>query len=147
MLGLLDSSVEHVAYNEEVRNLLTSCDLPVSDLHPGGNVNFFGIRYDGELLGVVGIEVCGEVGVLRSLAVSSAHQGKCHGRRLVAGAETWAARRGLKALYLLTMTAAEFFERPGYVELSRSEAPRHHRDHAVFGAVSFVIGLHGQGSR
>ncbi len=116
--------MEQVVYNEEVRELLTSCDLPVADLQPGSNVNFFGIRCGGELLGIVGVEVYGNVGLLRSLAISAAHRGAGLGGKLAAGAEAWAAGRGLKMLYLLTMTAAGFFEQLGYAELSRSEAPR-----------------------
>lgn len=116
--------MEQVAYSQEVGALLVTCDLPVADLRDDGNVCFFGFRHESELLGVIGVEVCGDFGLLRSLAISAAHRGNGLGQKLVADAEAWAARSSLKALYLLTTTAGHFFERLGYVELSRSEAPR-----------------------
>lgn len=120
----MEDFMEQVAYNQEVSALLAACDLPVADLRVDGDVCFFGARHEGELLGVIGIEIRGDVGLLRSLAISAAHRGNGLGQKLVADAEAWAAHFGLKTLYLLTTTAGNFFERLGYVELSRSEAPR-----------------------
>lgn len=116
--------MEQVAYSQEVGALLVACDLPIADLRDDGNVCFFGFRHESELLGVIGVEVCGDFGLLRSLAISAAHRGNGLGQKLVAFSEEWATRSNLKALYLLTTTADNFFERLGYEELSRSEAPR-----------------------
>lgn len=115
--------MEQIAYSQEVGALLTACDLPVADLRDDGNVRFFGFRRESELLGVIGIEVCGDFGLLRSLAISADNRGNSLGRKLVAFSEEWATRSNLKALYLLTTTADSFFERLGYERLSRSEAP------------------------
>jgi amino-acid N-acetyltransferase len=41
---------------------------------------------------------------------------------LVSDAEAWATERGIKTLYLLTTTAAQFFSRLGYEAIPRSEA-------------------------
>ena len=116
--------MEQVAYSQEVGALLVACDLPVADLQDNGNVYLFGFRHNSELVGVVGVEVCGDFGLLRSLAISAAHRGNGLGQKLVAFSEEWANRSNLKALYLLTNTADSFFERLGYEELSRAEAPR-----------------------
>ncbi len=115
--------MEQIAYSQEVRALLVACDLPVADLRDDGNVYFFGFRHENKLLGVVGGEVQGDYGLLRSLAISSAHRGNGLGQKLVIFSEEWAAHSNLKALYLLTTTANDLFERLGYQELSRSEAP------------------------
>jgi len=115
--------VEQVAYSEEVSALLIACDLPVADLREDGDVCFFVFRHESETLGVIGIEVRGDYGLLRSLAISAVHRGNGLGRKLVAFSEEWATRSNLKALYLLTTTADNFFERLGYEELSRSDAP------------------------
>lgn len=115
--------MEQIAYSQEVGALLIACDLPVSDLRDDGIVCFFGFCHENELLGVIGIEVCGDIGLLRSLAISAAHRSNGLGQKLVADAETWATRSNLKALYLLTTTAGSYFERLGYEVLSRSEAP------------------------
>ena len=116
--------MEQVVYSQEVSALLVACDLPITDLRDDSNVCFFGIRHESELLGVIGIEVCGDFGLLRSLAISAAHRGNGLGQKLVALSEEWATRSNIKALYLLTTTADSFFARLGYEELSRSEAPR-----------------------
>lgn len=116
--------MEQVDYSEEIGALLVACDLPVSDLRDDGNVCFFGCRHDSKLLGVIGIEVCGDFGLLRSLAISSVHRGNGLGQKLVAFSEEWGNRNNLKALYLLTDTAHDFLERLGYDEPSRSKAPR-----------------------
>lgn len=116
--------MEQVAYNQEVSSLLVACDLPVADLRDNGNVFFFGFRHENELSGVIGVELCGDFGLLRSLATSAAHRGNGLGQKLVVLAEEWATRSNLKALYLLTATAESFFERLGYEKLSRSEAPK-----------------------
>ena len=74
-------------------------------------------------MGVVGVEVYGSVGLLRSLAVEPSHRKSGLGVSLVSNAETWAAEQGVETLYLLTTTAAQFFARRGYEAVPRSEAP------------------------
>jgi amino-acid N-acetyltransferase len=114
--------MEQVTYSQQISDLLVACDLPVADLRVDGDVCFFGFRRGSELSGVIGIEVHGDVRLLRSLAISTAHRGNGLGQKLVADAEDWATRSGLKTLYLLTTTASRYFERLGYEELPRSEA-------------------------
>lgn len=116
--------MERVAYSQEVSDLLIACGLPVADLRVDGDVCFFGFRHEDELLGVIGIEIRDDVGLLRSLAISAGHRGNGLGQKLVTFSEEWAIRSNLKALYLLTTTAGNFFARLGYEKLSRSDAPR-----------------------
>jgi amino-acid N-acetyltransferase len=115
--------IEAINLDDEVAALLAAAQLPVSDLHSSHNLNLLGMYDGGRLVGVVGIEVYGEVGLLRSLAVESAHRNAGLGMRLVADAEAWAARHGVETLYLLTTTAAGFFAGLGYVTVPRSNAP------------------------
>lgn len=115
--------VEAVGLDQEVEALLTEAELPVSDLGNHRGLNLLGVRESGRLIGVVGIEVYGDVGLLRSLAVAPDHRRAGLGAGLVSSAETWAAERGVRTLYLLTTTAAEFFANRGYETVPRSEAP------------------------
>ena len=115
--------IEAISLDDEVAALLAAAQLPVSDLRTSRSLNLLGVRDAGRLVGVVGIEVYGEVGLLRSLAVESAHRNAGVGMSLVFDAETWAARHGVKTLYLLTTTAAGFFAGLGYVTVPRSNAP------------------------
>jgi len=114
---------EPISLNTEVEALLTEASLPVSDLPNCRSLNLLGMREGGRLVGVVGIEVYGALGLLRSLAVAQDRRNAGIGLGLVSNAETWAAERGVKTLYLLTTTAAEFFARLGYEVVPRAEAP------------------------
>ena len=114
---------EIISLNTEVEALLTEAQLPVADLASSRSLKLLGIRDGGGLLGVVGIEVYGRVGLIRSLAVEPAHRKSGLGVSLVSNAEAWAAEQGVETLYLLTTTAAQFFARRGYEAVPRSEAP------------------------
>lgn len=114
--------IEATSVNPEVEALLTDAQLPVSDLSTCRSLNLLGIRESGRLVGVVGVETYGSVGLLRSLAVEPASRNAGLGASLVSGAESLAAQQGIEALYLLTTTAARFFARLGYDAVSRSEA-------------------------
>lgn len=114
---------EIISLSKEVKTLLAEAQLPVSDLHEKRNLVLLGIREQGRLVGVIGVEAYGAVGLLRSLAVVEARRRSGLGRCLTAAAEQWAAEQGIKTLYLLTTTASEFFARLGYEVIPRSEAP------------------------
>lgn len=106
-----------------IRALLSAARLPVDDLTGGHLLNFVTAKLDGRLVGCAGIEVHGKTGLLRSVAVASALQGRGIGARLVEEAEDLAAQLGLTGLHLLTTTAAAFFRRHGYRRMARTDAP------------------------
>jgi len=97
--------------------------LPGSDLSDNPYLNLLSIRESGRVVGVVGVEVYGNVGMLRSLAVEPGSRKSGLGVSLVSGAEALAAARGVETLFLLTTTAARFFARLDYEAIARSEAP------------------------
>jgi len=72
---------------------------------------------------VAGLEVCCDNALLRSVAVQPAWRrhglGQALVRRVVCGAE----ERGLRALYLLTMTAEHYFPRLGFAPVARDAVP------------------------
>ena len=107
----------------EVSSLLTACGLPVADIRADAARHFFGVRSDGSLVAVVGLELYPPCGLLRSLAVAPARRGRGLARGLVAYAESYAAARHVETLFLLTTDSAEFFLRLGYLPLSRANAP------------------------
>lgn len=115
--------IQSIRLNMEVDALLTEAKLPVSDLSNSPSLNLLGVHECGRLIGVVGIEVYGEVGLLRSLAVALDRRNTGLGPRLVSNAEALAVERGIKTLYLLTTTAIDFFARLGYEKIERLEAP------------------------
>ncbi len=115
--------IEAVAYDKDVEAFLVAAGLTVSDISTAANLQFFGIRGGDAFVGVVGVEAYGQIGMLRSLAVAGSCQHQGYGQALVRFAETWASRHGMNTLYLLTVTAAPFFERLGYKTIQRTEAP------------------------
>lgn len=115
---------EIIALDTAVEALLAGAQLPVADLGSSRSLTLLGMRDGGRLVGVVGVEVYGRVGMLRSLAVEPAHRKTGLGTTLATSAEAWAAEQGIETLYLLTTTAAQFFARRGYVAVPRSEAPQ-----------------------
>ncbi len=114
---------EVISPSKEVLEILRQAQLPTADIVNSLNLNLLGVREGGRLVGVVGIEVYGRVGMLRSLAVVSGRRKSGLGACLVSEAETWAVKHGIRTLYLLTKTAEGFFARLGYEALPRSEAP------------------------
>lgn len=115
--------VQSIEYTPQLEALLRSAGLPVADLHPDSEVRFLGVSLDGKLAAAVGLELFGEVGLLRSLAVAPEHRSTGLGRVLVQRAEARAIEQGVRALYLLTTTARDFFLHLGYREIPRAMAP------------------------
>lgn len=109
---------------DDIVRLLQQHDLPSSDIDAGKLPWFLAIRdANGQLLACGGIERCGDVGLLRSLAVSETLRGTGLGARLVAALEQLARDNGIDALYLLTMTASDYFPRFGYRAVAREALP------------------------
>lgn len=118
-----------------VKQLLSESGLPIADITAQHLLHFFGCGSDAKLEGVVGLELCGETALLRSLAVAPERRGSGLGSRLVAYAERHARDQGIKSLYLLTMTAEAFFLRRGYARLPREKAPKAIRNTKEFGGI------------
>jgi amino-acid N-acetyltransferase len=89
----------------------------------------FGVQYAvaetaaGELIGVAGVEHHDEDGLFRSAAVAERFAGRGIGGTLTRNRLAWARHAGLRALYLLTETAAEYWPRFGFVRIARDAAP------------------------
>jgi len=74
-------------------------------------------------LGVIGLQACGEFGLLRSLVVAPAVHGQGVGRCLVEALEQVAHERGIAELWLLTIDADPFFSSLDYRVRDRTDAP------------------------
>ncbi|MEC4718407.1 arsenic resistance N-acetyltransferase ArsN2 [Noviherbaspirillum sp. CPCC 100848] len=106
-----------------LRDLLGSAHLPYQDLTVAHLADFLIAADEYSIHGVVGLERYGDNALLRSLAVRPGNQFAGLGTQLAAAAEEHARGAGVATLYLLTTTAAGFFERRGYDVIARSEAP------------------------
>lgn len=117
-----------------VERLLAASDLPTA-----GVAELFATRADdfvvaddpdapGELAAVAGLEVCCDGtpnanALLRSVAVQPAWRQHGLGQALVRRVVCRAEERGLRALYLLTMTAEHYFPRFGFAPVERGAVP------------------------
>lgn len=78
---------------------------------------------DGAVVGAAAVEPYGDAGLLRSVVVSPDARGDGIGGSLVAAAEKRARALGVRELWLLTETAADWFPRLGYEPADRGSAP------------------------
>ena len=113
---------EAINYRDDIIALLSAAKLPTDDL-PETLKNFWAMIKNEELIGVVGLETYGNYGLLRSLAVRPDYMNQNSAGKLVAQLENLAAAEGLKAVFLLTETAPDYFSRKGYQIITRAEIP------------------------
>jgi amino-acid N-acetyltransferase len=128
---------------DSYRALLRQADLTVDGVGPGSDETFLvAVDGDGAVHGGVGLEGVGPEVLLRSLVVSSEAKGMGLGSALLDSMLNAAADSDAKAIYLLTTTAAAFFEARGFRPLDREQAPqriRQSREFAVLCPVSAVL--------
>jgi amino-acid N-acetyltransferase len=109
-------------YRQSMVSLLAAEKLPVDDL-PALLDNFIVAIQNDEVVGAAGLEVYGDYGLLRSLAVSPSVRGQGIANKLVQQIETLAGSKNLKAIYLLTETAPDYFDRKNYIKITRTDVP------------------------
>ncbi len=107
---------------EDVINLLSAQKLPVEDL-PAGLDNFIVAIEDGRVIGVAGLELYGSYGLLRSVAVDPQQRNKGIAAGLLTRIEEIANGLNLEGIYLLTETAADYFNKKGYEHIARMDIP------------------------
>lgn len=105
-----------------IETLLTSSHLPVAGVKEA-LCGFFVAETDDRIVGVVGMERCGDYGLLRSTAVAREWRGHRVARQLVERIIAEAEARGFRALYLLTTTAEHYFPSFGFRIASRDSVP------------------------
>ncbi|MEW9799719.1 GNAT family N-acetyltransferase [Alteromonas sp. CYL-A6] len=128
----IDKAIAPLFPDEEMLDLLKSCLLPVSDISLSERILFYGCHEHGSLCALIGLELHGNVAMLRSLAVTFGARKRGLGRSLVIFAEHQAMKRGIETLFLLTETANNLFIRLGYTYCDRTYAPKSVRDTPQF---------------
>ena len=101
--------------------LLAAAGLPTEDL-THDRLALVAVA-DGALVGMIGLETFGSLGLLRSLVVSPECRRRGLGEKLVAALEGHARALCINELWLLTIDAGPYFERLGYTGQLRSCAP------------------------
>lgn len=107
---------------ESVGRLLSQYGLPFSDITE--HLPHFILAKNGDcIVGVVGLEVMGEFGLLRSLAVAPSYLTKGLGKTLYEKILTHAQDAGVRELYLLTTSAESYFSKQGFDRVARHVVP------------------------
>jgi C_GCAxxG_C_C family probable redox protein len=106
----------------EIKALLKICSLPTEDV-AYGKQSFWIVRDEKVITGVIGIEKYNSYGLLRSLAVEPSRRNQAIGKALLQHAITQAMAVDIETLFLLTTTAAIFFEKQGWVYSGSESVP------------------------
>ncbi len=113
------------AHNKDlalIKRLLKENDLPFEDV--SSKIKYFFIGYiKSEIIGIGGLEIYGQYGLLRSLVVIDRFRGRGCGKMLTLKLIEYAKEIKLKEVYLLTITAKEYFEKFGFREINRDQVP------------------------
>ena len=107
---------------ERLKAALAAEGLPVEDLRCAYN-RFYALEEKGEVLGYAGLERRDGAALLRSVVVPPELRRSGIGRRLVEATLDQAAALGHGEVHLLTLTAAEYFERLGFERVAREDVP------------------------
>ncbi len=120
---------------DAVRKLLLASSLPVDDLGPDRLDGFLIAEDDDFVVGLIGLEVMGTVGLLRSLVVEKNARRAGLGGKLVGALESAAEAAGIDELWLLTIDAEKFFQRHNYEFVNRERAPEEIRQSDEFSSL------------
>ncbi len=108
---------------DAVRALVAAADLPDADVADHFPRAYAVFEERGTVIGSAGLEVHGESGLLRSVAVASSRRGAGIGRMLIEDRLAAARSQSLSGVYLLTTTAPEYFTRLGFQRIARESVP------------------------
>lgn len=106
----------------DLRAALAAASLPTDDLAEAGRT-FFCILRDEQTIGFVGFELHGQEALLRSLVILPKARGQGLGRAATALLLREAQVAGARHVYLLTDSAAGFFEGLDFCRIERTAAP------------------------
>lgn len=123
--GGLDIALDSAKASDfgSIEQLLRGSRLPLDGLADQFPTSYVVARQDDRMLGVAGLEVHANAGLLRSVAVAPVFRGSGLGVRLARERVDTARRQGLSSVWLLTTTAAGFFPKLGFAPRDRASAP------------------------
>lgn len=101
--------------------LLKKNNLPTEDIDTG--TQLFVVEEDDKVLATVAVEYDFNNALLRSLSVSAEKRKTGIGAELVSFIEDYVQKQGVRNIFLLTTTAADFFLKRGYGIIDRNNVP------------------------
>ena len=121
----LPVTLSGVRYGEgpAVEEVIASCGLHTEDITAKVLRNTIVARKGSRIIGTVALEAAGSAGLLRSLAVEEKFRCQGVASQLLVAVEKSACQMGIQTLYLLTLTAGDFFSNRGFEKIERASAP------------------------
>ena len=116
-------------------NFLKDSGLPYKDISLEKSLMFSYLDDHGNIIGSGGLEFYGPYALLRSLAVRKDLQGKAIGKRIVNDLLEKAKEEKAIAIYLLTETAHDYFNRLQFQDIDRNSVPQEIRSSSEFSNV------------
>lgn len=107
----------------QMRQWLNQAGLALSDLDEPGQRFIMQIDEGGGTLAYAGLAGRRPDSLLRSVVVDPSRRGQGIGLPFLVNVEAYAADQGVERLWLLTDSAAPFFESAGYLRRDRADAP------------------------
>ena len=104
-------------------DLLRANGLPADDLTEAGRRFWRAVTPEDATIGYGGLEGDGADVLLRSVVIDSGSRGSGAGRALVARLLAEAKAGGARKVWLLTLSAADFFRHLGFADAERATAP------------------------
>jgi N-acetylglutamate synthase-like GNAT family acetyltransferase/DNA-binding MarR family transcriptional regulator len=105
-----------------IETMLSNAHLPLEGAR--AHLENFWLETVGEQVVAIGaLELYGQYALLRSLAVDKAQRGKNYGEQMVKHLRQTAQAAGIKRLYLQTTSAADYFRKLGFSEVTRADVP------------------------
>ena len=106
----------------DAKTLLKENDLCYTDI-PKENLDIFKVMDSNVIVGYLGLEHYGFDAVLRAVVIKDNFRGLNLGRAMTLLGIDAARDMGIKSLYLLTLTAKDFFSKIGFKVMARKDVP------------------------
>jgi len=111
------------ADKNQIRRLLSECELPTLYIHRYLK-SFMAAKVGKKIVGVIGVEVYGRVGLLRSLCVDQAYRGQGIAKTLNEKILAYAHLRKIDRLYVFTWEAEKFASKLGFHKIDKKRIPK-----------------------
>ncbi len=124
------------ADKDQIRRLLSECELPTLYIHR--HLKSFMVAKAGKkIVGVIGVEGYGRVGLLRSLCVDRAYRGRGIARMLNEKIMAYARMQRIDRLYMFTFNAEKFASKLGFHKIDKKQIPKSIRSTWQFRKLKF----------
>jgi len=111
------------ADKDQIHRLLSDCELPTLYLHRHLK-SFIVAKTAKKVVGVIGMEIYGRAGLLRSLCVQEAYRGRGIAKMLNAMILAYASIQKIGRLYMFTVNAEKFASNLGFHKIDKKRIPK-----------------------